>query len=93
MRGVVAMGNWRVGSVDGTMPPRMARVEGGRKTVECSWRGDRGIGGRECHLGVGEEDMMVREERKTRSLEECMLEVGIRSIRPDAGYAGCAFHF
>jgi hypothetical protein len=34
------------------MPPIMAMVWGGRKTVVCSWREKRGMGARECHVGA-----------------------------------------
>ena len=37
----------------GITPPRMAKEEGGRKTVECSWRGKRGIGARVVHWEEG----------------------------------------
>lgn len=35
----------------GRTPPRRAMVVGGRKRVECSWRGE-GREGRGCHEGM-----------------------------------------
>jgi hypothetical protein len=35
---------------EGRMSPRMAMVDGGRKTVVCSWQGKRGIGARFFHV-------------------------------------------
>lgn len=51
----------------GMIPPRTARVEGGRKTVVCSCRG-MGIGASEVHDGdlVGWERAVMRSEKATR---------------------------
>ena len=37
--------------MDGIIPPRIAIVDGGRNTVECSWREKRGIGASDFHTG------------------------------------------
>jgi hypothetical protein len=51
MMEVVLKGGMLVFVVSGMTPPRMAMVEGGRKRVVCSWRGNRGMGARVCHVG------------------------------------------
>lgn len=52
---VVEFGSEEFGDT-GIIPPSMATVNGGRKTVVCSWRGSSGIGASGIHVDAEQAD-------------------------------------
>lgn len=71
--------------MDGTTPPRIAIVDGGTKTVVCSWRGESGIGASGVHEGDRREDGADDAAAMSRlaankvglNMEECIVIVKI----------------
>lgn len=81
MSGVLATGGMRLEVLSGTMPPRMAMVDGGRKSVVCSWRELIGMGARVCHVEMeyGRDCARLARERIARLMRIVELRSQIQS--------------